>query len=117
MMGDQKVFERAGKKGGKARARNMTPEERSEAARNAVKSRWQKAKGAESSADASTSNIRKAVFPIREGEVTFIFPNNMSSNSAIAVTSYFNLMMDQLVNPTKDQELEQGAPEQGSNEK
>jgi|SRR5215468_905863 len=107
MMGDQKVFERAGKKGGKARARNMTPEARSEAARNAVKSRWQKAKGAESGAEASTENIRKAVFPIREGEVTFTFPSNMSSNSAITVISHFNLIMDQLVSQAKAREPEQ----------
>lgn len=107
-MGDQKVFERAGKKGGKARARNMTPEERSEAARNAVKSRWEKA---------STANIRKAVFPIREGEVTFTFPNNMSSNSAIAVTSYFNLMMEQLASQAEEREPGQSAPEQEANEK
>ncbi len=34
--------QRGGKKGGKARAANMTPEERSEAARKAVKARWAK---------------------------------------------------------------------------
>jgi len=33
---------RGGKKGGKARAANMTPEERSEAARKAVNARWAK---------------------------------------------------------------------------
>jgi len=33
-----------GKKGGKARAKNMTPEERSESARKAVNARWDKAK-------------------------------------------------------------------------
>ncbi|MCK5126942.1 MAG: hypothetical protein KAR42_11865 [candidate division Zixibacteria bacterium] len=33
-----------GLKGGKARAKNMTPEERSEAARKAVKARWDKKK-------------------------------------------------------------------------
>ena len=31
-----------GRRGGKARVRNMTPEERSEAARKAVKARWAK---------------------------------------------------------------------------
>ena len=31
-----------GAKGGKARAKNMTPEERSEAARKAAKARWAK---------------------------------------------------------------------------
>lgn len=31
-----------GKKGGRARAANMTPEERSEAARRAVQARWAK---------------------------------------------------------------------------
>lgn len=31
-----------GRKGGKARAKNMTPEERSEAARKAAKARWAK---------------------------------------------------------------------------
>ena len=34
------MFEEAGKKGGEARAKNLTPEERSEAARNAVQARW-----------------------------------------------------------------------------
>lgn len=33
---------RGGKKGGPARAAKMTPEERSESARNAVKARWAK---------------------------------------------------------------------------
>ena len=35
---------RGGKIGGKVRAANMTPEERSESARNAVMARWQKIK-------------------------------------------------------------------------
>jgi hypothetical protein len=35
---------RGGKKGGPARAANMTAQERSEAARNAVMARWAKAK-------------------------------------------------------------------------
>lgn len=35
---------RGGLKGGPARAANMTPEERSESARNAVTARWQKTK-------------------------------------------------------------------------
>jgi hypothetical protein len=35
---------RGGKIGGKARAANMTPEERSESARNAVMARWEKEK-------------------------------------------------------------------------
>jgi hypothetical protein len=33
-----------GRKGGKARLRTMTPEERSEAAKKAVEARWKKAK-------------------------------------------------------------------------
>jgi hypothetical protein len=33
-----------GKKGGAARAANMTPEERSESARKAVQARWERAK-------------------------------------------------------------------------
>jgi len=39
---------RGGKKGGPARAANMTAQQRSEAARNAVMARWAKAKQAES---------------------------------------------------------------------
>jgi len=35
---------KGGKKGGPARAAKMTPEQRSESARNAVKARWEKAK-------------------------------------------------------------------------
>jgi hypothetical protein len=35
-----------GKKGGKARAKNMTPEERSESARKASQARWAKKKPA-----------------------------------------------------------------------
>jgi len=34
----------AGRKGGKARAENMSPEQRSESARTAVQARWAKAK-------------------------------------------------------------------------
>ena len=35
---------RGGKKGGQARAANMTPEERSESARKAVQARWERIK-------------------------------------------------------------------------
>jgi len=35
---------RGGKKGGKARAARMTPEQRSEAARKAAKARWERKK-------------------------------------------------------------------------
>jgi hypothetical protein len=38
-----------GRKGGKARAANMTPEERSEAARKAAKARWAKKRQQEES--------------------------------------------------------------------
>lgn len=38
-----------GSKGGKARAANMTPEERSESARKAAKARWAKKRREESS--------------------------------------------------------------------
>jgi hypothetical protein len=40
-----------GKKGGAARASNMTPEQRSESARNAVVARWNKARERAGSAD------------------------------------------------------------------
>jgi hypothetical protein len=40
-----------GKKGGAARAANMTPEQLSESARNAVRKRWEKAKGNAQTAD------------------------------------------------------------------
>jgi hypothetical protein len=36
-------FRKKGRKGGKQRAANLTPEERSEQARNAVQARWAKA--------------------------------------------------------------------------
>lgn len=39
-----------GRKGGKARLETMTPEERSESARNAAKARWEKEKAGESAA-------------------------------------------------------------------
>jgi hypothetical protein len=38
----QELGRLGGAKGGKARAANMTPEERSEAARKAVNARWEK---------------------------------------------------------------------------
>ncbi len=38
-----------GSKGGKARAKNMTPEQRSESARKAAKARWEKKRQQESS--------------------------------------------------------------------
>jgi hypothetical protein len=38
----REYFAKFGKQGGKARAKNMTPEERSEAARKAVAARWAK---------------------------------------------------------------------------
>lgn len=40
-----------GKKGGAARAANMTPEQLSESARNAVRKRWQNAKEKRQTAD------------------------------------------------------------------
>jgi len=39
-----KMGKKGGKKGGAMRAANMTEEERSESARNAVQARWKKAK-------------------------------------------------------------------------
>jgi hypothetical protein len=39
-----KLGKKGGKKGGAARAANMTDEQRSESARNAVAARWKKAK-------------------------------------------------------------------------
>lgn len=39
-------FKKTGAEGGKARAAGMTKEQRSEAARKAVKSRWKKARAA-----------------------------------------------------------------------
>ena len=39
-----KLGKKGGKKGGPARAAAMTPEQRSESARKAVKARWEKAK-------------------------------------------------------------------------
>jgi hypothetical protein len=39
-----KIGKKGGKKGGPARAAEMTPEERSESARKAVTARWAKAK-------------------------------------------------------------------------
>jgi len=39
-----KLGKKGGKKGGPARASNMTQEERTESARNAVMARWKKAK-------------------------------------------------------------------------
>jgi hypothetical protein len=39
-----KMGKKGGKKGGAARASNMTPEQRAESARNAVAVRWKKAK-------------------------------------------------------------------------
>lgn len=40
-----KIGKKGGLKGGRARAEKMTPEERSESARKAVKARWDKRKG------------------------------------------------------------------------
>jgi hypothetical protein len=37
-----------GRKGGKARVKNLSPEERSESARKAVQARWQKARAEQS---------------------------------------------------------------------
>jgi hypothetical protein len=45
----RKLGRRGGLKGGPARAAKMTPEERSEAARKAVKARWAKKRQQESS--------------------------------------------------------------------
>jgi hypothetical protein len=42
-----KLGKKGGKKGGPARAANMTPKERSESARKAVQARWAKARAKE----------------------------------------------------------------------
>jgi hypothetical protein len=44
-----KLGKKGGKKGGTARAANMTPEQRTESARNAVVARWAKVKTASES--------------------------------------------------------------------
>jgi hypothetical protein len=41
------LFEEAGKKGGEARAKNLTSEERSDIARNAVQTRWARVRGSD----------------------------------------------------------------------
>jgi len=46
-----KLGKKGGKKGGTARASNMSPEQRSESARNAVRARWASVKGTSKSAD------------------------------------------------------------------
>lgn len=40
----REFFAKAGRKGGKTAAKNMTPEERKASARNAAKARWAKKK-------------------------------------------------------------------------
>jgi general stress protein YciG len=49
-------FARFGKQGGKTRAKNMTPEQRSEAARKAVQARWNKI---DSSMKELSKNLKK----------------------------------------------------------
>ena len=50
---------KGGKKGGLARAARMTPEERSESARNAVKARWSKTKARTTTEKSSVNAVRK----------------------------------------------------------
>lgn len=42
----KEYFAKTGKQGGKARAKNMTPEQRKEGARKAAQARWKKTKPA-----------------------------------------------------------------------
>jgi hypothetical protein len=44
-MAKSKAAQELGRKGGKARAKALTPEQRSESARRAVQARWAKQKG------------------------------------------------------------------------
>jgi hypothetical protein len=57
MEDDRDIFKEAGKKGGEARARNLTPEARSEIARNAVRLRWQRTKGTEPSEHSADADL------------------------------------------------------------
>jgi hypothetical protein len=52
----REYFARFGKQGGKARAKNMTREQRAESARKASQARWQKL---EASMDEVTKNLAK----------------------------------------------------------
>jgi len=50
---------KGGRKGGPARAANMTPQERSESARNAVLARWARAKETPVETEEKSANARK----------------------------------------------------------
>ena len=80
-------------KGGAARAEALSPEQRKEIARKAAETRWSNAPG--QAERAPPANYRKAVFPLREGDVTFFFPNNLSTVSASAAMTYFTMVMEQ----------------------
>jgi len=54
-------FARFGKQGGKKRAQNMTPEQRSEAARKAVRARWARI-------DSSLKEVQKNLNVLRRKE-------------------------------------------------
>jgi hypothetical protein len=110
MTDDKDVFKKAGAKGGEARARNLTTEERSELARKAVRARWDKA-GTSSSAGTTTSKsseYRTAVFPLREGDARLTFPASVSASSAQTLIQHFNLTMKEVVAQAEERDGKAG---------
>jgi hypothetical protein len=54
----------------------------------------EKAKGGVAKAEAPPPpHYRKAVCPLREGDLTFFFPSNLSAESVKAAVAYFGMMM------------------------
>jgi hypothetical protein len=81
-------------KGGVARSEALSPDQRKEIARKAAETRWSNSPG--QAERAPPPNYRKAICPLREGDITFFFPNELSAVSANAAVTYFSMVMNQI---------------------
>jgi hypothetical protein len=73
---------KGGKKGGPARAAKLTPEQRSESARNAVQARWAKAKGGSVRVPAKKPNVRIEKFDGIRKHIDEVEPAPTAANTS-----------------------------------
>lgn len=87
-------------KGGVARAEALNSDQRKEIARKAADARW---------GHQTDAPLRKAVVPLREGDLTLTFPAAMSSTSVKMATSHINLILEETRAQAEERERRQGS--------
>jgi hypothetical protein len=83
-------------RGGVARAEALSPDQRKEIAQKAAAARW--------NPPGLSTDFRKAVVPLREGDLTLTFPSSMSSTSVKMATTHINLILEETRTQAEERE-------------